>query len=191
LGRGGEEREEVRRMKARVKEREGNWEGRDKRDETAELTREQWLEAMELGGGYRPWENLEEETETDNQSGAWWEQSGKLYEGVEEGQEWEPDLAEKEAAWLAEQFPQAAAELAENWDGLEHGEKRNAGQEQAGATLTGQEDREQPLEEANKLLQSEEEKERRVEDWRTERDEGPERGREEDLEGPSPRVEEE
>jgi hypothetical protein len=41
------------------------------------------------------------------------------------------------------------------------------------------------------LLQSEEEKERRVEDWRTEKEEGPGRGREEDLEGPSPRVKEE
>jgi hypothetical protein len=46
-------------MGAKVKESEGNWEGRDKRDETSELTREQWLEAMELGGGYRPWENLD------------------------------------------------------------------------------------------------------------------------------------
>jgi hypothetical protein len=54
LGKGGDEREEVRRMRARVKEREGNWEGRDRKDETAELTREQWLEAMELGSGYRP-----------------------------------------------------------------------------------------------------------------------------------------
>jgi hypothetical protein len=144
-------------MRAKVKEREGNWEGRDKGDETAELTREQWLEAMELGGGYRPWENLEEETETDNQSGTWWEQSGRLYEGVEEGQEWESELAEKEAAWLAGQFPQAAAELAENWDGLGNGGMQSAGQERASATLLGQEEREQPLEETNRLLQSEEE----------------------------------
>jgi hypothetical protein len=48
----------------------------------------------------------------DNQSGTWLEQSGKLYEGVEEGQEWESELTEKEAAWLSGQFPQAAAELA-------------------------------------------------------------------------------
>jgi hypothetical protein len=58
-------------MRARVKDREGNWEGRDRRDDAVELTRGQWLEAMELGGGFRPWESLDEEVETENQTGAW------------------------------------------------------------------------------------------------------------------------
>jgi hypothetical protein len=92
---------------------------------------------------------------------------------------------------LAEQFPQAAAELAENWGGLGDGERQSAGQDQAGTTLVEQGEKEQPLEEANRLLQSEEEKERRVEDWRTDREEETVRGREKDLEGPSPRVKEE
>jgi hypothetical protein len=84
---------------------------------------------MESGSGWLDWENLDEETETENQAAAWVGQEEDTDTEEEVSPDLEAALTETEIGCLAGQFPQAAVELAENWDGSEGGARQRAGGE--------------------------------------------------------------
>jgi hypothetical protein len=105
--------------------------------------------------------------------------------------EWEADLAEREVCRLAGQFPQATAELVESWVGLESGERQRTEQGKEVTTPAEEAGRGRPPIEADRLLQEEEEKERKLKDWRTEEEVVLKQEEGEDSERPSPRIKEE
>jgi hypothetical protein len=176
-------------MSRRVQERERNWECRDRAGEVQELTRSQWQEAMGLGGGLQSWENLDEETEALNQAAAWWGREGQADVEEEQGPEWEADWVEKEVKWIAGQFPQADTELVEGWAGSGDREGQGIEQKKKSTTPDGKDGRVRPPLEADRLLQEEEEKEKKLKDWRAVKEIVLEQEEEDSVE-PSPRVKE-
>jgi hypothetical protein len=128
----------------------------------------------------------------ENQATAWTGQE----EDTDTGEEISPDreavLAEREISCLTDQFPQAALELAESWDGSEGGERLGIGQGLEVTSQSGKEGQTRPPTEADRLLQEEEEKERTLSDWRSVEEAGVQQEEEEeDLDEPSPLIKEE
>jgi hypothetical protein len=178
-------------MRGKVRERERNWEGRNKEGEVPPLIKSQWRREMESEDGWLGWENLDEETETENKAAARVGQEEDTNTEEEMGLDWEAVLAEMEIDCLAGQFPQAAIELAESLDGSEVGEKQGAEQERDITSQSGREGQARPPTEADRLLQEEEERERTLVDWRAVEETAVQQGEEEDLDEPSLRIKEE
>jgi hypothetical protein len=68
--------------------------------------------------------------------------------------------------WIAGQFTQAATELVESWVGSGGGERLGMERGKENTTPDGKDGRVRPPLEADRLLQEEEEKEKKLEDWR-------------------------
>jgi hypothetical protein len=144
---------------------------------------------MGLGDGWQSWENLDEETETLNQAAAWWGREGQVQEEEEQGPGWEADLAEREVNRIAGQFPQVATEPVESWDGSGGGERQGTELGREDTTPDGKDGRVRPPLEADRLLQEEEEKEKKLQDWRAVEEVVLEQEEEDSVE-PSARVKE-